>query len=145
MPNIIQFNTGAVEYDINGTKVLINPTDLAFVERVFNTFDTMDKMQEEYQASIDKAGNDAEALFAVYREMEDKMRGLVNEVFDEPDICGSLFGRVSVFALSDGLPLWANLMLALIDEMDTAFAREKKLTNPRIKKYTAKYQMRGKK
>lgn len=145
MPNIIQFNTGAVEYDINGTKVLMNPTDYAFVERVFNTFDTMDKMQEQYNDELQTIGEDPEKMFDFYHRMEDKMRGLINDVFDGGDVCSSIFGRVSVFALSDGFPLWANLMLALMDEMDVAFAREKKLTNPRIKKYTAKYEKRGKK
>ena len=144
MGNIIQFSTGAVEYDINGVKVMLNPTDLAFVERVFNTFDEMDKMQEEYQARIEKAGEDTTAVFGIFHELEDKMRGMVNDVFDNGDMCTQIFGRVSVLAMSDGLPLWANLMLALIDEMDVAFAREKKATNPRIKKYTAKYENRKK-
>ena len=30
-------------------------------------------------------------------------------------------------------------MLAVMDQIDTTFAREQKLTNPRIAKYTAKY------
>lgn len=48
-------------------------------------------------------------------------------------------GKMNVYALSDGLPVWVNLMLAVMDEIDTAFAREQKQTNPRIAKYTAKY------
>ena len=32
-----------------------------------------------------------------------------------------------------------NLMLAIMDEVDTTFAREQKATNPRIQKYTKKY------
>ena len=141
MPNIIQFNTGSVEYTINdNVKVTFNPTDLAFVERVFNIFDHMDEKQEEYNAAITKAEKDTE-VFKVYREMESSMRGMIDDVFGA-EVCQDIFGNVSVFALAEGLPLWANLMLALIDEMDVAFAREKKATNPRIKKYTAKYQKR---
>lgn len=143
MGNIIKFETGAAEYTINDkVTVVFNPTDLAFVERVFNVFDMMDAKQEEYNAAITKAGND-KAIFTAFREMEQEMRGMVDDVFGL-EVCSELFGAVSVFALAGGLPLWANLMLSIIDEMDVAFAREKKATNPRIKKYTAKYEKRGK-
>ena len=141
MPNIIQFDTGAVQYTINDkVTVTFNPTDLAFVERVFNIFDHMDEKQEEYTAAITKAEKDAE-VFHIYHEMEDSMRAMIDDVFGE-EVCADIFGNVSVYALSGGLPLWANLMLALIDEMDVAFAREKKATNPRIKKYTDKWKKR---
>jgi len=142
MGNVIKFDTGLVDYDINGTTVKINPTDLAFVERVFDTFDRMDARQEEYSAAINKE-TETKGVFEVLHRMEADMRGEINGVFSA-EVCGGIFGNMSVFALADGLPLWANLMLALIDEMDVAFAREKKATNPRIKKYTAKYEKRKK-
>ena len=47
---------------------------------------------------------------------------------------------MSIYAIADGLPIWANLMLAIIDEFDASFVAEKKKTNPRIQKYTKKYQ-----
>ena len=43
------------------------------------------------------------------------------------------------YAMADGLHVWTNFLLALMDETDSAFAREQKATNPRIQKYTAKY------
>lgn len=46
---------------------------------------------------------------------------------------------------ANGLPVWCNLMMAVMDEIDTTFTREQKLTNPRISKYTAKYQKYQKK
>ena len=55
------------------------------------------------------------------------------------DVCGPLFGGMNLYALADGLPVWCNLMLAIMDECDSAFSREQMRTNPRIKKYTAKY------
>ena len=36
-------------------------------------------------------------------------------------------------------------MMAIMDEIDTTFTREKKLTDPRVSKYTAKYQKYQKK
>lgn len=142
MGNIIQFDTGAVDYTINDSvTVRFNPTDLSFVERVFHLFDRMDEEQEAYNTAITDAKTDAD-VFVVYRRMEAEMRGMIDDAFGA-EVCGDIFGGMSVFALADGLPLWANLMLAVIDEMDTAFARERKAANPRIKKYTAKYQKRA--
>ncbi len=102
----------------------------------------MDEKQEEYTAAISKTNTTAD-IFTAYHTMEEEMRGMIDGVFGA-EVCSAVFGVMSVFALSDGLPLWANLMLALIDEMDVAFAREKKAVSPRIKKYTAKYQSRKK-
>ena len=59
--------------------------------------------------------------------------------FNPFDICTPLFGELNLYALANGFPIWANLLFALVDEMDTAYAREQKLTNPRISKYTKKY------
>ena len=143
MPKKISFDTGLEEYDINGASVWFNPTDMAFVERVFNLFNAMDAMSEEYNAKMDSVV-DPDGLFTVYHEMEAKMRGMIDDVFGEPGVSELIFpGNNSVFGLSGGLPKWANLMLAIIDEMDASFAREKKLTNPRLKKYTDKYRTRA--
>ena len=53
--------------------------------------------------------------------------------------CNRVFGSMNTYAMADGLPVWVNLMLAIIDEIDTSFAAEQKKTNPRITKYTNKY------
>lgn len=52
---------------------------------------------------------------------------------------------MNVYALANGLAVWCNLMLAVMDEVDSTYAREQKATNPRIAKYTAKYQKYQKK
>ena len=46
---------------------------------------------------------------------------------------------MNLYAMADGLHVWTNFLLALMDETDSAFAREQKATNPRIQEYTAKY------
>lgn len=145
MGNVINFSTGLEEYEIPGpggtVKVLLNLTDLAFIERIFDTFNRMDDKQEEYSKAIE-AAKDTNKIFEVLRRMEAEMRAEIDGVFNA-EVCEGIFGKLSVYALADGLPLWVNLMLALIDEMDSSFAREKKATNPRIKKYTDKYKKRA--
>lgn len=134
----LNFSTGLVTYRLNGVcEVSFNPTDSAFVEKLYNTFNELDKKQDAYKAEIEKVGDKRE-IFDIARKRDAEMRAMIDDVFGKP-ICEPLFGAMNVYALSDGLPVWCNLMLAVMDEIDTSFTREQKLTNPRISKYTAKY------
>lgn len=118
--------------------ISFNPTDAQFVERLFDAFDTLDKRQEAYKREV-QTNADKREVFDVARRMDGEMREVISGVFGGVDVCAALFGGMNVYALADGLPVWANLMLAVMDEVDTSFAREQKLTNPRIAKYTKKY------
>ena len=134
----IKFDTGLVEYDLNGKcKICFNPTDGAFVERLFNCFSDMDKRHEAYASEIEKCG-DKIKIFDIARNRDREIREMINGVLGA-NVCDPLFGEMNICALADGLPVWCNLMLAIMDECDSAFSREQMRTNPRIKKYTAKY------
>lgn len=134
----LHFDTGLVTYDLNGAvQVTFNPTDSAFVERLFNTFDTLDKKQDAYKAEVERAGDKRE-IFDIARRRDAEMRAMIDDTLGQP-VCEALFGGMNVYAMADGLPVWCNLMMAVMDEIDTSFAREQKATNPRIQKYTAKY------
>jgi hypothetical protein len=136
MPEL-KFETGVVTFMVNGKcEVSFNPTDSAFVEKLFHAFDTLDKRQERYKEQI--AGvKDNREVFQIARSQDAEMREIIDGVFGP--VSNQLFGDMNVYALADGLPVWANLMLAVMDEVDTSFAREQKKTNPRVAKYTAKY------
>nr|DAI76859.1 MAG TPA: hypothetical protein [Caudoviricetes sp.] len=134
----LKIATGVETYKLNDSvEVSFNPTDAAFGEKLFNAFDTLDKRQESYKAEVGKAEGKRE-LFDVVRKLDGEMREIINDVF-EFDVCSGLFGALNVYALAGGLPLWANLLLAIMDEMDETVMREKKAMNPRIAKYTKKY------
>ena len=126
----LNFDSGLVTYSLNGKcEVSFNPTDSNFVERLYSAFEDLDKKQESYKAQIEK--------------MADK-KEIFDGVFDAP-VSEAVFGGMNVYAIANGLPVWCNLMMAVMDEIDTTFTREQKLTNPRISKYTAKYQKYQKK
>lgn len=55
------------------------------------------------------------------------------------EICEPLFGSVNLFASSGGLPLWANLLLALADEIRSVMQGELAAREQRIAKYVEKY------
>ena len=68
------------------------------------------------------------------------MRALLDGLFDKP-ICGELFGDMNVYALAGGLPVWANLLLALIDEMGESFEEQRQLADPALARHLAKYRL----
>ena len=138
------FSDGVQEIVINGKcTVYANLTDGTFIESVFNAFDALDALEEEYRPKIESATTGKE-VFSIARERDARMREIVNGIFEE-DVCSPIFGKMQLNAAADGLPLWANMLLAFIDKMDTALAEEKKRTNPRLTRYVEKYQKYQKK
>lgn len=134
----LNFETGVVTYNINGKcEISFNPTDSAFVEKLFNSFETLDKKQEQYKEDVQKNANKRE-IFDLANKMDDEMRDIIDDTLGT-GVCDALFGEMNVYALADGLPVWANLILSVMDEIDTTFARETKATNARLAKYTKKY------
>lgn len=132
------FDTGRVTFSVNGAcEVSFNPTDSEFVKRLFDAFETLDKKQDAYKAEVEKMA-DKKQIFDIARQRDKEMREIIDSVFETP-VSDSLFGSMNVYALADGLPVWCNLMFAVMDEVDTTFAREQKATDARIKKYTEKY------
>ena len=136
--NTLNFETGIVNFSINEKcEVSFNPTDSAFIERLYAAFEKLDKKQESYKAKVEATANKRE-IFDLAKEFDAEMRKIIDEVFGQP-LCDGLFGDMNVYAVANGLPVWCNLMLAIMDEVDSTFAREQKATNPRIAKYTKKY------
>lgn len=136
--NTLNFETGLVTYEINGKcEVSFNPTDSAFIERLYAAFETLDKKQDAYKEQVTKLANKKE-IFGFAKECDAEMREIIDGVFEKP-LCQALFGGMSVYSVASGLPVWCNFLLAIMDEVDTTFTREKKATDSRIAKYTAKY------
>ena len=134
----IQIETGVVEYNLNGkVTVQFNPTDSGFIERLYTAFEELDEKQEGYKDKVEKV-TDKKELFSIARERDAEMRNIIDSVFDVP-VSEKLFGGMNVYALSGGLPVWCNLMLAIMDEIDDKVDKEQKLAKPRVDKYTAKY------
>ena len=134
----LNFDSGLVTYSLNGKcEITFNPTDSAFVERLFHTFETLDQKQEAYRAEAESA-EDPRLDFDIARQRDAEMRAMIDETLGA-SVCDALFGGMNVYAMADGLPVWCNLLLAVMDEIDTSFAKEQKRMNPRIAKYTAKY------
>ena len=134
----LKFSDGLEEYRLNDrVTVRFNPTDVGFLEKLSHTFEQLDSLQDEVRKSRDSITDDRE-VFPIVRELDAKMRGVINELFGD-DVCTPLFGSVNLFASSGGLPLWANLMLAITDEVQSAMQGELAAREKRIAKYVEKY------
>ena len=54
-------------------------------------------------------------------------------------VCDALFGDMNVYAMANGFPVWANLLLVIIDEVDRGVTEEQGKMPARIRKYSQKY------
>ncbi|MBR5285677.1 MAG: hypothetical protein IKU30_02150 [Clostridia bacterium] len=141
----LHIDTGVASYTLNdAVTICFNPTDLVFIERLFSTFGDLDAKQNEIKADVEKlfaeinAGGDKRKLWDYMREKDAEMRTAIDSALGAP-VCDALFGKLSMYAIANGLPVWANLLLGIIDEVDTTYVNEQKLTDSRIRKYSSKY------
>lgn len=134
----LNFDTGVETFDLNGKiQISFNPTDSNFVDRLFNAYNELDKRQDEYKKKIEPITDTREILDLV-KEEDEEVRSIIDGVFNAP-VCDAVFPNMNVYALSGGMPVWCNLLLAVINELDSAYAREKKAVNQKMAKYTKKY------
>lgn len=134
----ITVDTGIREFSLGGkVSVWFNPSDVAFAERIFEAFKTLEDKQNEYTTRLNNIGEDPE-IFSFGREVDAEMRERVNSIFGK-DVVTPLIGDCNIYALAGGLPIWANLLTAVLDVMDETVQAEAKKSKQRVEKYTKKY------
>ena len=133
----LSFQDGLEDYLLAGkVAVSFNPTDASFLERLAELFSSLDALQEEVSALQETTPE--EEVFPLAKSLDGRMRELLDGFFGQP-VCGPLFGSMNLFASAGGLPVWANLLLALTEEVESAMQGELSAREARIAKYTAKY------
>jgi hypothetical protein len=134
----LNFDLGLNEYDLGGkVTVRFNPTDVSFLEKLSESFATLDRIQEEVKR---EEISDEKDVYNLAKNLDTKMRDIIDALFGM-DVCTPLFGEMNLFASAGGLPVWANLMLAIADEVQMCMQGELEKRNDRIKKYTEKYRV----
>lgn len=130
MPKALTFETGLVEYDINGAlTVRFNPTDETFTQGLYETFAALDKLQTDFAEGDD---------FSKFMELDKEMRVLIDNLLGE-GASDALFGSMNCYAIADGLPVWTNLVMALLYEVTEAYEGEFGKTDARVKEHKEKY------
>ena len=132
------FDSGVISYSLNGKcEVSFNPADRVFAERFYNAVDEMGKIQEEYAEKAKALQEPAEA-FSLSRERDNEMGKVLDGLFGAP-VCEAVFGTMSLCAFASGFPIWLNLMLSILDEIEANIGDIQKQADPRIAKYKEKY------
>lgn len=129
MANIITLDTGVRDYEINGYQAKFNPTDESFIARVEEAFESLDGLQDHIK--------EVEG-FGSFVGLDAQMRVTIDGVLGE-GAADAIFPGVNCYSLSGGLPLWLNLMYALVDEISEACEAEFGKTDERVKHYNDKY------
>ena len=135
----LNFANGVQSYTVNGVEdaFRLNPSDAEMLRKIYLAL----KGLEGKQKSREKAGEDSRDIHAVFerlRSLDQEMRGILDELFGK-GLCDKIFGNMSLCALADGLPVWENFLLAVIDLFDDSVKREAALSDKRIQKYVQKY------
>lgn len=142
MNNDVLFETGLQEINFGKVKVMFNPADLNLATRAANMLFEIQDICEKYQGEIDAldAGNREDAIKAesIGHNADLEIREKINSLFDT-DVCTPNIGNCSITAPAGGLPIWQNMLLALLESFEAKVVEEQRKTNPRLEAYIKKY------
>lgn len=137
----ISFSSGLKKYTFEGdggsVEVSFNPTDATVLERISTAFERLDDAQREYEGRLGTLKTSKE-IFAAVHEMDDLARATIDGIFEQP-VSETLYGDVSMISITDGVPLWADFLLIVVELMDDSSGKEAKKKNPRLEKYINRY------
>ncbi len=143
----LNIDSGIKTFTINGeVEVSFNPADTGFLTQLREALKSLDALSEEYRKKVhDLPDDDIEQAFDLACERDEKQRAVINGIF-EKDVCGPVFKRMHIDSPSaDGLPLWAEFILAIMDECGSVnVAALSKKGSAKLNKYIKKYAGRRK-
>lgn len=125
----INFNDGRKEYKVNGNIIKINVGDIGMVSRI-------EKGQAEIQKIIDNLPQTTENELKHIEKLEIKTREAIDNMLDFP-VCDTVFGKTSLFALTDGEMLVTLFLEALMPVLVKDIEEETKKFEQNISKYTS--------
>ncbi len=136
----LTFDSGVRDLELSDGKdrsvvVRFNPYDVMFIATVMDAAEKLDAVQQELTAFN---GETWREIYEACVDADKKMREILDGIFNVP-ICEELFSGQSVHAIGNGFPAWANLLVAILDNMDAGLEAEKTKAQTRIRKYSGKY------
>lgn len=133
----LELDDGLLCLSINGkSETVFNPTDIGFIERVYRVFEQLDGIQTDLEKRI--RASERDQIFAIAREADEQMRELVDGVMGA-GTCAAQFGDVNVYARAGGLPLWTNLLFAVLDRCEAEVGAQEAAMSPRLEQYAKKW------
>ena len=132
MPKSLAFSTGVKEYEINGTIVRFNPTDVAFFEGLYDAFSEIEKLYTTH--------GEQSAGFDELRKLNADICSKLDELLGA-GVAESIFGGVTAFSINEdtGEPLWTTLLFVCLDQVVEAWesgsAKTEGSVSERMRKY----------
>lgn len=135
--NALKFSTGVKTFSVNdgAAEISYNPTDVNFVS---NLYDFFVSCAEKYEADKDKKFTDNTAFFEYAKQRDADVCAGIDNLFGS-GTAAALFQGISTYAMAEGLPLWTNFLLAVIDTVPEEMSKQVKSSRPRVEKYLKKY------
>lgn len=130
MADVISFDTGIREYNINNVYTArFNPTDENMMLKIEQVMKSFDDVQKDVAGTSD---------FSLFVDLDKSMREKIDDILGD-GAADALFPDFNCFAIADGLPVFMNLLFALLDICHDAFEAEYGKTDQRFKAYSNKY------
>lgn len=140
----LDFSRGVTTFSLAGLcEVSFNPADTTFIERLYSTMEELRTRQDEFSKAAAEVGPSRE-MFELSRKHDEAVKAAIDGLFNAP-VSDALFSDVSPCASADGLPIWMNLLLAVMDQVENRVGGAEERANPRINKYMEKYRKYDKK
>lgn len=132
----LTYSAGKRAYTLNeGAVIYFDPCDAEFANKVIvavrNCQDIQSKFPREPMQDLDEQ-------LALIQEMNANIRRQIDAAFGEP-VCDKAFCGSSPCAIADGLPVWLNFLMAVIDEVDANMPEGEKRARVRVQQYMDKY------
>ena len=131
--NALKFSTGVKTFSVNdgAAEISYNPTDVNFVSSLYDFFVSC---AEKYESDKDKKFTDNTAFFEYAKQRDADVCAGIDNLFGS-GTAAALFQGISTYAMAEGLPLWTNFLLAVIDTVPEEMSKQVKSSRPRVEKY----------
>lgn len=132
----LNYTAGKREYTLpSGATIHFDPCDSEFANRVVIAFRNSNKIQSSFPK---EPMDDLDQQLSVIQKMNADIREEIDKAFGET-VCDKACCGSSPVSLSDGLPVWMNFLMAVIDEIDANMPEGEKRSRARVQQYMDKY------
>lgn len=120
-------------------EVAFNPTDVFFLERVYDACEKIAAKADEREREPEPTGN--ANRWETYHRFDEEVRAVLDELLNAP-VCDTCFSGCWMFAYNGDVPLWLSIVLWIADEMYDAGMSAENRAMRRIRQYENKYTKR---
>lgn len=133
----LNFQTSRKTYTVNGgATISFDPTDAKFASAVIAAFRNCSEIS---QKATSEDFSDVDKAYAATIKMDADIRKEIDTAFGDA-VCDKVFAGSSAIGIADGLPVWTNFLMAVIDEIDSNLPDGQARAKDRVQKYMHKYE-----